>query len=63
MPETASGREAILKYLDDNDVSTTSLAKMFGVSWQYMEAVLSGEKTSKGANKLILLVIDRLGIK
>lgn len=62
MPETTSGREAILKYLDDNKIATRSLARTFGVSRQYLEDVLNGKRINKGANELILKIIDSLKI-
>jgi spore maturation protein SpmA len=63
MPETLSGRELIRKYLDENDVSITSLATTFGVGKMYMVQVLNGERHSAAANQLVLKIIDAFKIR
>lgn len=62
MPETESGREAVSNYLKNNDITTQSLAKMFGVKRQYLEDSISGKRKTKGANELILKIINSLKI-
>ncbi|MFA9353494.1 hypothetical protein [Pediococcus pentosaceus] len=42
MPETLNGRELVKKYLEENDISNESMAKMFGISKQYFGEVLNG---------------------
>lgn len=63
MPETSHGRQAILNYLKDHEVSRDSMATVFGVSTQYLGQVLNGKRTGKKANELILSVIDKYGIR
>lgn len=62
MPETLNGRELVKKYLEENDISNESMAKMFGISKQYFGEVLNGWKTGKQPNKLILAIIQEFGI-
>lgn len=62
MPETLNGRELVKKYLEENDISNKSMAKMFGISKQYFGEVLNGRKTGKQPNKLILAIIQEFGI-
>lgn len=62
MPETLNGRELVNKYLEENNISNESMAKMFGISKQYFGEVLNGRKTGKQPNKLILAIIQEFGI-
>ncbi|MGY4789256.1 XRE family transcriptional regulator [Pediococcus pentosaceus] len=62
MPETLNGRELVKKYLEENNISNESMAKMFGISKQYFGEVLNGRKTGKQPNKLILAIIQEFGI-
>ena len=63
MPETASGREKITKYLADNDISISSLAVMYGVAKQDLADYLSGRKKNPRGNQIILKIISDLRIK
>jgi phage portal protein BeeE len=62
MPETLNGRELVKKYLEENDIERESMAKMFGVSKQYLGEVLNARKTGKKPNELILKIIQEFGI-
>ncbi|MGK4034545.1 XRE family transcriptional regulator [Pediococcus acidilactici] len=62
MPETLNGRELVKNYLEENDIERESMAKMFGVSKQYLGEVLNGRKTGKKPNELILKIIQEFGI-
>lgn len=62
MPETLNGRELVKEYLEENDISNESMAKMFGISKQYFGEVLNGRKNGKQPNKLILAIIQEFGI-
>ena len=63
MPTTLAGRELIKKYIDDREISITSLATAFGVSKMYMTQVLSNTKKSPAANVLVLKIIEDLKIR
>lgn len=63
MPTTLAGRELIRKYIDDHNISITSLATTFGVGKMYMTQVLSGTKHSPAANVLVLSIIETFKIR
>lgn len=63
MPATLAGRELIRKYLDENNISITSLATTFGVGKMYMSQVLDGSRKSAAANELILKIIEAFKIR
>ncbi|OXC06756.1 antirepressor [Ligilactobacillus agilis] len=58
MPETLNGREKIIKYLSDNDISISSLAVMYGVAKQDLADYLSGRKKNPRGNQIILKIIS-----
>lgn len=62
MPETLNGRELVRNYLDENKISNESMAKMFGISKQYLGDVLNGKKIGRKPNELILKIIQEFGI-
>lgn len=63
MPETLNGRQRILNYLADNDISQAQLATMYGMNKQDVSDYLSGRKTNPAANKFIITLIKNFGIK
>lgn len=63
MPETLSGRERILNYLKEHDISRTQVATMYGMNKQDVSDYLSGRKTNPAANKFIITLIKDFGIK
>lgn len=65
MPTTLTGRELIKRYINNNSISIGSLGAMYNVGKVYMSQVLSGKKTTKAANELVLKIIEdfKLGIK
>lgn len=63
MPEAASGREKIAKYLADNNISISSLATMYGINKQDVADYLSGRKKNPRGNRLILKIISDFKIK
>ena len=63
MPETASGREKIIKYLSENNISISSLATMYGINKQDAADYLSGRKKNPRGNRLILKIISDFKIK
>ena len=63
MPETLSGRERIINYLADHDISRAQLATMYGMNKQDVSDYLAGRKTTPAANKFIITLIKDFGIK
>lgn len=63
MPETLSGRERILNYLSEHDISRTQLATMYGMNKQDVSDYLAGRKKNTAANKFIITLIKDFGIK
>lgn len=63
MPETISGRDAIRSYINEKNISITSLATMYGMSRAYLHEVLEGKKKSKAANELVLKIIEDFQIR
>jgi DNA-binding transcriptional regulator YiaG len=58
MPDTSNGREKINNYLKANEISISSLAKMYGISKQDMADYLAGRKKNPAANRTILKIIS-----
>lgn len=63
MSETQQARDKILDYLDRNNMSQEDLAVTFGVSKMYMNEVLTGKKSTRSANELILKIVSALKIR
>lgn len=63
MPTMLNGRQSIKEYLDDHDISITSLATAYGVGKMYLTQVLSGTKKSAAANELVLKIIEDYKIR
>ena len=63
MPETKPGREKIMEYLEENDISVTSLAVTYGIKKQDMADFLTGRKVTPRGNRVILKIISDLRIK
>ena len=63
MPETKPGREKIMEYLEENDISVTSLAVTYGIKKQGMSDFLTGRKITPRGNRIILKIISDLRIK
>lgn len=57
IPTTQPGRELVKKFLQENDIKSTDLAKMYGMTKQEVSDYLSGRKTNPAANQFILKVI------
>lgn len=58
MPTSEVGRKLVRAYLDKNNISIASLAKMYGIGRQDATDYLSGKTTSPKANRFILSVIS-----
>ncbi|MYV19908.1 antirepressor [Ligilactobacillus salivarius] len=63
MPETKAGRDKIVEYLEENDISVTSLAVAYGIKKQDMSDFLTGRKITPRGNRVILKIISDLRIK
>lgn len=64
MPEaTMSGREKIIAYLKENNISRSDLAIMYDISKQDITDYLSGRKVNPRGNKLILRIIADFKIR
>ena len=53
MPSTLPGRELVKEYLKKNDIKSTDLAKMYGMTKQEVSDYLSGRKSNPAANQFI----------
>lgn len=63
VPETKVGRDKIVEYLEENDISVTSLAVAYGIKKQDMSDFLTGRKITPRGNRVILKIISDLRIK
>lgn len=57
MPSIMPGRELVKKFLKENDIKATDLAKMYGMTKQEVSDYLSGRKSNPAGNQFILKVI------
>lgn len=63
MPETLEGRERIIQYLNENNITIADLAAMYGVAKQDLSDYLSGRKKNPRGNKIILKIISDFKIR
>ncbi|EKW99409.1 hypothetical protein [Ligilactobacillus saerimneri] len=63
MPETKAGRDKIIGYLNENDISISALAAMYGLSRQDLSDYLAGRKRNPKANQIILKIISDFKIR
>lgn len=57
MPSTMPGRKLVQKYMEENSIKATDLAKMYGMTKQEVSDYISGRKNNPASNKFILKVI------
>lgn len=57
MPTTTAGRELVKAFLQKNDIRSSDLAKMYGMTKQEVSDYLSGRKQNPAGNQFILKVI------
>lgn len=62
MPETETARNKIVSYKENNNITYMQLALMVGLSAGYVQEVITGKKSGKKANELILKIIQMFGI-
>ncbi|WP_294837227.1 XRE family transcriptional regulator [uncultured Lactobacillus sp.] len=60
MPTIAPGRRLVQKYLKDNRIKITELAKIYGLNPQDASDYISGRKSNPAANHFILSIVHDL---
>lgn len=63
MPETVTGREKILKFIEDNGVLQIDLATQYGITSGDFADIITGKDTSPRANRVILKIISDFKIR
>lgn len=63
MPETLEGRDKIIKYLGENNISFADIATMYGVAKQDVGDYLSGRKKNPAGTRLIARIISDFKIR
>lgn len=62
MPDAVNGRQRILAYMKEHDISRAQLATMYGMNKQDVSDYLSGRKRTPAASRLIITLIKDFGI-
>jgi len=57
MPSIATGRQKVLEYIEENNISMSDLAVAYGVKRQDMHSYLTGKLENVKGNQLILRII------
>lgn len=63
MPNTDGGRQKILTYLEENDLTMTTLAVQYSMPRQDVSNILNGKLKNPQANKFIARVIEDFKIR
>lgn len=63
MPNTNDGRQKILDYLKENNLSMTTLAVQYGMFRQDVTNILNGKLRNPQANRFIARVIEDFKIR
>lgn len=63
MPNTQSGREKILKFIEESDTTITDLAVAYGLTKQDLSNYLNGKLENKKGNLVILRIISDFKIR
>ncbi|GAA5403728.1 hypothetical protein SuUB82_17680 [Streptococcus uberis] len=63
MPNTDGGRKKILDYLEENNLTMTTLAVQYSMSRQDVTNILNGKLKNSQANKFIARVIEDFKIR
>lgn len=63
MPSTDEGRRKILSYLQENNITQNTLAKLYGLVKQDVSDFLNGKLNSPRANAFLARVIEDFGIR
>lgn len=60
MPTLTLGRKLVQKYLENNHIKITELAKIYGIKQQDATDYISGRKSNPAANRFILAIVHDL---
>ncbi|WP_323074958.1 XRE family transcriptional regulator [Limosilactobacillus reuteri] len=63
MPETLNGRKRIIDYLQQNKISYSQLATMYGMNKQDVADYISGRKQTPAASRFIITLIKAFDLK
>lgn len=63
MPETVTGREKILKFIEDSGVKQIDLATQYGIASGDFADIMTGKDTTPKANRVILKIISDFKIR
>ncbi|WP_373809007.1 hypothetical protein [Streptococcus ferus] len=63
MPNMDGGRQKILSYLKDNDITITTLAVQYSMARQDVTNILNGKLKNPQANRFIARVIEDFKIR
>ncbi|MCI6871608.1 MAG: hypothetical protein PUG44_02405 [Streptococcus hyointestinalis] len=63
MPNADGGRQKILDYLKDNDLTITTLAVQYSMARQDVTNILNGKLKNPQANRFIARVIEDFKIR
>ncbi|EHJ57468.1 MULTISPECIES: hypothetical protein [Streptococcus] len=63
MPNTDGGRKKILDYLEENNLTMTTLAVQYSMPRQDVTNILNGKLKNSQANKFIARVIEDFKIR
>lgn len=64
MPESANGREKVLKFIEDSGTTAVDIAVYYGMTKQDVNSYLTGRlKDSTAANKFVLKIISDFRVR
>ncbi|MGM0124897.1 hypothetical protein IGI37_002291 [Enterococcus sp. AZ194] len=63
MPNIANGRQKVLEYMKENNISVTDLAVAYGVKKQDLSSYLNGKLDNVKGNQIILRIISDYRIR
>ena len=59
---TEKARAKIIQFIEENDISRTSVAKTLGITKTYLNYILSGKQSGPAAMLWITKIIEMYGI-
>lgn len=59
---TENARAKIVQFIDENDISKTSMAKALGITKTYLNYILSGKQSGPAAMLWITKILEMYGI-
>ncbi|MEO1768317.1 helix-turn-helix domain-containing protein [Candidatus Enterococcus ferrettii] len=63
MPSTDEGRQKILRFLEERDISIRDLAAVYGLTPQDLTNYLNGKLKNKKSNQVVLQIISDYKIR